>query len=72
MAEAVAAPRFSSTSDAIDVSNRVPNFVTRVLEKLGYQVIRSYYSYAFAGVHGIMIGPDGRSHPLGPFLNAVT
>jgi gamma-glutamyltranspeptidase/glutathione hydrolase len=60
MAEAVAAPRFSSTSDAIDVCNRVPNFVTRELEKQGYEVIRSFYSYAFAAVHGIMIGPDGR------------
>ncbi len=60
MAEAVAAPRFSATSDAIDVSNRIPRFVTRELEKLGYQVIRSFYSYAFAAVHGIMIGSDGR------------
>ncbi|MCC6468306.1 MAG: gamma-glutamyltransferase [Alphaproteobacteria bacterium] len=60
MAEAVAAPRFSSTSDAIDVANRVPNFVTRELQKQGYQVIRSFYSYTFAAVHGIMIGRDGR------------
>jgi gamma-glutamyltranspeptidase/glutathione hydrolase len=59
MAEAVAAPRFSSTSDAIDVSNRIPHFVTRALEKMGYEVIRSHYSYAFAAVHGIMIGADG-------------
>ena len=32
MPEAVAAPRFSATSNAIDVSNRIPRFVTSVLE----------------------------------------
>ncbi|MCI0546758.1 MAG: gamma-glutamyltransferase [Candidatus Rokubacteria bacterium] len=55
MAEAVAAPRFSATSDAIDVSNRIPRFVTRELEGMGYEVIRSYLGFAFAAVHGIRI-----------------
>jgi gamma-glutamyltranspeptidase/glutathione hydrolase len=53
MSEAVAAPRISVTSDIIDVSNRIPRFVTDEVERLGYQVKRSYQSYAFAGVHGI-------------------
>ncbi len=55
MAEAVSAPRFSANSDVIDVANRIPRFVTDELERMGYAVARSPYSYAFAGVHGIKI-----------------
>ena len=56
MTEAVAAPRIAVTANrTIDVSNRIPNFITRELEKLGYAINRSYLSYAFAGVHGIKI-----------------
>jgi gamma-glutamyltranspeptidase/glutathione hydrolase len=58
IAEAVAAPRFSATSDVIDVSNRIPNYVTRELEAQGYRVARSPLSYAFASVHGIRIDGD--------------
>jgi gamma-glutamyltranspeptidase/glutathione hydrolase len=53
MQEAVSAPRFSATSDAIDISNRIPRAVQRALEADGYAVRRSYQSFAFAGVHGI-------------------
>lgn len=59
MAEAVAAPRFSATSDVIDVSNRIPTFVTRELTAMGYEVARSPLSFAFAGVHGIRIAGEG-------------
>ena len=55
MADAVSVPRFSATSDAIDVSNRIPRYVTDELAAEGYQIIRSHLSYAFAGVHGIRI-----------------
>ncbi len=55
MSEAVAAPRFSATSDLIDVSNRIPSQTTRALEAQGYGIVRSYLSYAFAAVHGIKI-----------------
>ncbi|HKX07440.1 MAG TPA: gamma-glutamyltransferase [Stellaceae bacterium] len=55
MVEAVSAPRISVTSDIIDVSNRIPRFVTSEVEAMGYRVARSYMSYAFAGVHGIKI-----------------
>ena len=51
--EAIAAPRFSATSDAIDISNRISRAAQRDLEARGYQVRRSPVSYAFAGVHGI-------------------
>jgi gamma-glutamyltranspeptidase/glutathione hydrolase len=53
MQEAVGAPRFSATSDVIDLSNRIPRAVQRALENDGYATRRSYQSYAFAGVHGI-------------------
>jgi gamma-glutamyltranspeptidase/glutathione hydrolase len=58
-AEAVAAPRFCTTSDVIDVTNRIPRFVQAELEAKGYQVRRSHRSYHFAGVHAIGI-EDGQ------------
>lgn len=58
MLEAVSRARFSATSDAIDVSNRIPRFVTRALEDQGYEVIRSPFSYGFAWVHGLKIEGD--------------
>ncbi len=66
MAEAVAAPRFSATSNAIDVTNRIPRAETQKLEEAGYQVIRSPLSYSIAWVHGIRIVngmPDGGADP---------
>jgi len=59
MLEAVSAPRISVTSDIIDVSNRIPRFVTSEVEAMGYRIARSYQSYAFAGLHGIKL-EDGR------------
>ena len=53
MSDAVAAPRFSVASDKIDVSNRIPRFVTRALEAERYEVIRSFKSYDFAEVHAV-------------------
>jgi gamma-glutamyltranspeptidase/glutathione hydrolase len=58
MTEAVSAPRFSATSNAIDVSNRITHGVTRQLESQGYEVIRSPYTFGFAAVHGIRIVGD--------------
>ena len=66
MLEAIAAPRFSATSDTIDVVNRIPNFVCAELEAMGYPIAKSYLSYNFAGVHGIRIVdgvPDGAADP---------
>lgn len=53
MQEAIMAPRIVATSNAIDISNRVPLKVQRALQAQGYEVRRSPLSYAFAGVHGI-------------------
>ncbi|MGB3720725.1 MAG: gamma-glutamyltransferase [Proteobacteria bacterium] len=55
--EAVAAPRFSSTGNPIDVSNRIPRYVTRALEADGYEVIRNPYGYTIGWVHAIKIHP---------------
>ena len=60
MAEAVSAPRFSATSNAIDVTNRIPRWTTESLEALGYEVIRNPMSHYFGVVHGIRVTPDGR------------
>ncbi|MEX2629393.1 MAG: gamma-glutamyltransferase [Tistlia sp.] len=57
--EAICAPRFSATSDAIDVTNRIPRFVTRALEARGYRVERSHLSYGIAAVHGLERHADG-------------
>jgi gamma-glutamyltranspeptidase/glutathione hydrolase len=51
--EAIDAPRFSSTSDAIDLSFRIPGYVAEALEDEGYRVLRQPYSYAFSRVHAV-------------------
>ena len=64
--QAVSAPRFCTTSDVIDVTNRIPRFVQRELEGRGYQVRRSYLGYHFAGVHAIRLNGetwDGGADP---------
>lgn len=58
MTEAVSAPRFSATSNAIDVSNRILHRTTARLEAEGYEVIRSPHTFGFAAVHGIRIDGD--------------
>ena len=66
MFEAVASPRFTANSNTIDVSNRIPRYITSELEAFGYPIARSYLSYAFAGVHGIRIKEgnlDGGADP---------
>ena len=51
--EAVMAPRFSTTSDTIDMSNRITRATQAELERRGYPVRRSPLSYHFAGVHAL-------------------
>jgi gamma-glutamyltranspeptidase/glutathione hydrolase len=57
--EAVAAPRFSSTGDPIDVSNRIPRSVTRLLEADDYKVIRNPYGHTIGWVHAIALTDGG-------------
>ena len=60
MAEAVALPRFSATSNAIDITNRIPDYAVEPLRQDGYQVIRSPLTFDIAAVHGIAIDAEGR------------
>ncbi len=55
MEQAVSAPRFSSTSNAIDITNRIPGYVVEPLQNDGYEVIRSALTFGIAAVHGIRI-----------------
>ena len=56
--EAVSSPRFSATSDAIDITNRIPSYLVEPLARDGYEVIRSAMGYGIAAVHGIRIDED--------------
>lgn len=59
MTEAVSAPRVAITKNqTVEVSNRIPRYVTEEIETMGYGLIRNYLSYAFAGVHGIKVAGD--------------
>ena len=60
MTEAVSAPRFSATSDLIDVTNRIPRSVQAALEADGYEVVRSAFTFGIAAVHGIRVTGGGR------------
>jgi gamma-glutamyltranspeptidase/glutathione hydrolase len=57
--DAVIAPRFCATSDTIDVTARIPTYVSDRLVEAGYPVWRSPMSYDIAGVHAIHIAADG-------------
>ena len=58
MTEAVSAARFSATSDAIDLSNRIPFATEQALASEGYKTIRSAQGFGFAAVHAIRIDGD--------------
>ncbi len=53
--QAVSAPRFSATSDIIEITNRMPRSVEAALRSRGYDVRRYALSYHFAGVHAVRI-----------------
>jgi gamma-glutamyltranspeptidase/glutathione hydrolase len=57
--DAVSAPRFSATSDLIDVASRIPAYVCEELAGMGYRTLRSVQSFIAARVHAILI-EDGR------------
>ena len=72
MTEAVAAPRIAITKNQIvEVSNRIPKFVTEKIEAMGYGLIRNYLSYAFAGVHGVRSTHDGWQGGADPSRDGV-
>lgn len=57
--QAVAAPRFSSTSNIVDISNRIPRSVGRAVQDLGYTVSRNPFGHTIAWVHAIHIDESG-------------
>ncbi|WP_282605286.1 gamma-glutamyltransferase [Pelagibius sp. Alg239-R121] len=64
--EAVSAPRFCTTSDTIDITNRITRRTERELKARGYPVRRSPLGYHFAGVHALRkteAGWDGGADP---------
>jgi gamma-glutamyltranspeptidase/glutathione hydrolase len=71
MLEAVSMPRFSATSDVIDLSNRIPRSVEGELNRLGYQTVRSPLSHTFAWVHGIKITAEGMEGGADPATDGM-
>lgn len=64
--EAVSAPRFCTTSDTIDITNRITRRTEQELKARGYPVRRSPLGYHFAGVHALRktaAGWDGGADP---------
>lgn len=59
--DAVCAPRFSATGNAIDIANRIPRATSTALENAGYEVRRLAQSYAFARVHAICVDEIGQA-----------
>jgi len=57
--EAVSAPRFSATSNVVDITNRIPAYLVEPLQRQGYEVIRAPSSFGIAAVHAIEQTPDG-------------
>lgn len=53
MQEAVQAPRFSATTNTIDIGNRIPRRTERELKAMGYTVKRWPATFPFAAPHGI-------------------
>ncbi len=71
MSDAVSVPRFSSTSDAIDIMNRIPGYVVEPLRDQGYDIIRSALSFGIGAVHGIRIDGDRLSGGADPGHDGV-
>ncbi len=57
--EAVASPRFCTTSDTIDLTNRILRSTEAKLRAMGYPTKRWPLSHYFAAVHAIRI-KDGK------------
>ena len=51
--DAVSAPRFSATSNLIDVTNRIPEYELAPLREQGYHIVRSPSTFEIGRVHGI-------------------
>ena len=66
--QAVSAPRFTTTSDTIEVTNRILRSTERALQERGYPTKRHGYSYMMPTVHTIRLDGgrlDGGADPSG-------
>jgi gamma-glutamyltranspeptidase/glutathione hydrolase len=66
--EAVSAPRFCTTSNTIELTNRILHGTQRELESRGYPVLRHAYSHMFPLVHATRFADgklDGGADPAG-------
>lgn len=71
--QAVSAPRFITTSDTIEITNRILRSTERDLRARGYPVKRWPFSYMFPLVHAIRLHEgrlDGGADPAGDGLAA--
>jgi gamma-glutamyltranspeptidase/glutathione hydrolase len=71
MVQAVSAPRFSATSNAIDITNRIPGYLTDPLAAEGYEIIRSALTFGIAAVHGLRINDYALSGGADPGHDGV-
>ena len=69
--EAVSAPRFSATSNLIDVTNRIPEYTLEPLRTAGYETVRSPLSFGIAGVHAIEVVDGALRGAADPGLDGV-
>ena len=69
--DAVSAPRFSATSNAIDITNRIPEYTVDPLRQAGYEIIRSPSSFGIAAVHAIERTESGLRGAADPGLDGV-
>ena len=71
--EAVSAPRFTATSDRIELTNRILRRTERALQAMGYPTLRHPFSYMRPSVHAIRIKGgrlDGGADPSADGLAA--
>ncbi len=71
--EAVSAPRFTATSDTIELTNRIFRSLERELRARGYATFRHGFSHMFPIVQGIRIQDgklDGGADPAGDGMSA--
>lgn len=69
--DAVGAPRFCTTSDTIELTNRILRSTERELNARGYRTFRHPYSYTFPLVHAVRCVDgrlDGGADPAGDGL----
>lgn len=69
--EAVVARRFSATSDIIDVTNGIPGYETEMLERDGYEVVRSPMPTGIGHVHALLIEGDRLTGAADPGRDGV-